>query len=181
MSNAAHLRGSAQWIRFPRVVCKTWVHHNGRQPVVLMGDAAHTAHFSDRLGHQAGAGGCDRAGALHRPFPDLGGGGRSARRALADYEAVRSVEVLKIQNAARNSTEWFENVARYVNLPAPQFAYSLLTRSQRISHENLRLRDKRLRGAVRGLDRPDRRAAPRAVAAAGAARCSRRSRCAAPR
>ena len=46
MSNAAHLRGSAQWIRFPRVVCRTWVHHNGRAPVVLMGDAAHTAHFS---------------------------------------------------------------------------------------------------------------------------------------
>ena len=46
MSNASHLRGSAQWIRFPRVVCRTWVHHNGRAPVVLMGDAAHTAHFS---------------------------------------------------------------------------------------------------------------------------------------
>jgi len=52
------------------------------------------------------------------------------------------IEVLKIQNAARNSTEWFENVARYTQLEAEQFAYSLLTRSQRISHENLRLRDK---------------------------------------
>ena len=50
--------------------------------------------------------------------------------------------MLKIQNAARNSTEWFEHVDRYVNLPPEQFAYSLLTRSQRISHENLRLRDK---------------------------------------
>jgi anthraniloyl-CoA monooxygenase len=57
MSNASHLRGSAQWIRFPRVVCQTWVHHNGRAPVVLMGDAAHTAHFSIGSGHQAGAGG----------------------------------------------------------------------------------------------------------------------------
>ncbi|MPT38484.1 MAG: bifunctional salicylyl-CoA 5-hydroxylase/oxidoreductase, partial [Achromobacter sp.] len=57
------------------------------------------------------------------------------------YEEVRSVEVLKIQNAARNSTEWFENVARYADLEPEQFAYSLLTRSQRISHENLRLRD----------------------------------------
>ncbi|MDB5731807.1 MAG: hypothetical protein JWQ03_1702, partial [Variovorax sp.] len=62
--------------------------------------------------------------------------------ALTDYEAVRSVEVLRIQNAARNSTEWFEHVERYVNLPPEQFAYSLLTRSQRISHENLRLRDR---------------------------------------
>jgi anthraniloyl-CoA monooxygenase len=60
---------------------------------------------------------------------------------MAAYQATRSIEVLKIQNAARNSTEWFENVARYVNLPPQQFAYSLLTRSQRISHENLRLRD----------------------------------------
>jgi anthraniloyl-CoA monooxygenase len=62
--------------------------------------------------------------------------------ALARYEAERSVEVLKIQNAARNSTEWFENVERYTAFEAEQFAYSLLTRSQRISHENLRLRDK---------------------------------------
>jgi anthraniloyl-CoA monooxygenase len=60
---------------------------------------------------------------------------------LQRYEARRSVEVLKIQNAARNSTEWFENVQRYSAMPIEQFAYSLLTRSQRISHENLRLRD----------------------------------------
>ncbi|MDP9018513.1 MAG: bifunctional salicylyl-CoA 5-hydroxylase/oxidoreductase, partial [Candidatus Eremiobacteraeota bacterium] len=61
--------------------------------------------------------------------------------ALAAYEAERRLEVLRLQNAARNSTEWFENVARYAVLPPEQFAYSLLTRSQRISHENLRLRD----------------------------------------
>ncbi|HEY1231010.1 MAG TPA: FAD-dependent monooxygenase, partial [Ramlibacter sp.] len=136
MSNAAHLRGSAQWIRFPRVVCRTWVHHNGLQPVVLMGDAAHTAHFSVGSGTKlALEDAIELARCIGRSPGDL-------PRALADYEAVRSIEVLKIQNAARNSTEWFENVARYVNLPAPQFAYSLLTRSQRISHENLRLRDR---------------------------------------
>jgi len=136
MSNAAHLRGSAQWIRFPRVVCKTWIHHNGRQPVVLMGDAAHTAHFSIGSGTKLAL---EDAIELSRC---IGRSGGDLNRALADYEAIRSVEVLKIQNAARNSTEWFENVARYVNLPPQQFAYSLLTRSQRISHENLRLRDK---------------------------------------
>ncbi|MGC8141184.1 hypothetical protein ACP3W2_27560, partial [Salmonella enterica] len=65
----------------------------------------------------------------------------SLRAGLQRYEAVRGVEVLKIQNAARNSTEWFENIARYEDLEPEQFAYSLLTRSQRISHENLRLRD----------------------------------------
>lgn len=136
MSNASHLRGSAQWIRFPRVVCRTWVHHNGRAPVVLMGDAAHTAHFSVGSGTKlALEDSIELARCIGRSPGDL-------VQALRDYEAVRSIEVLKIQNAARNSTEWFENVARYVNLPPEQFAYSLLTRSQRISHENLRLRDR---------------------------------------
>jgi anthraniloyl-CoA monooxygenase len=136
MSNAAHLRGSSQWIKFPRVVCRTWVHHNGRAPVVLMGDAAHTAHFSIGSGTKlALEDAIELARCIGRRPGDLEG-------ALADYEAARSVEVLKIQNAARNSTEWFENVDRYVHLPPEQFAYSLLTRSQRISHENLRLRDR---------------------------------------
>ncbi len=136
MSNAAHLRGSTQWIRFPRVMCRTWVHHNGRAPVVLMGDAAHTAHFSIGSGTKlALEDSIELARCIGKSPGDLA-------RALADYEAVRSVEVLRIQNAARNSTEWFENVARYAQLPPEQFAYSLLTRSQRISHENLRLRDR---------------------------------------
>ncbi|MBV9892173.1 MAG: bifunctional salicylyl-CoA 5-hydroxylase/oxidoreductase, partial [Rhizobacter sp.] len=139
MSNAAHLRGSAQWIRFPRVVCKTWVHRGGPRgetPIVLMGDAAHTAHFSVGSGTKlALEDAIELARSVARHSGELGA-------ALVDYEAVRSVEVLKIQNAARNSTEWFEHVHRYVHLPPEQFAYSLLTRSQRISHENLRLRDK---------------------------------------
>ena len=136
ISNASHLRGSAQWVKFPRVVCGTWVHHNGRAPVVLMGDAAHTAHFSVGSGTKlALEDAIELARCIARSPADL-------TQALHQYEAVRSVEVLKIQNAARNSTEWFENVARYVQLPPQQFAYSLLTRSQRISHENLRLRDR---------------------------------------
>jgi len=83
------------------------------------------------------------------------------RTALATYEAERSVEVLKLQNAARNSTEWFEHVDRYTSFDALQFAYSLLTRSQRISHENLRLRDA---GFVRSAESWY---AQRGVAAAG--------------
>jgi len=140
MSNASHLRGSAQWIRFPRVVCQGWVHHNGRAPVVLMGDAAHTAHFSIGSGTKLAL---EDAIELARCIGKVAGGlPNSLPAALEAYEATRSIEVLKIQNAARNSTEWFEHVDRYVNLPPAQFAYSLLTRSQRISHENLRLRDK---------------------------------------
>ncbi|HET7793584.1 MAG TPA: bifunctional salicylyl-CoA 5-hydroxylase/oxidoreductase [Rhizobacter sp.] len=135
MSNAAHLRGSSQWIRFPRVVCKRWVHHNGKAPVVLMGDAAHTAHFSIGSGTKlALEDAIDLADRIADHPGNLAG-------ALQAYEAERSIEVLKIQNAARNSTEWFENVERHARLEPEQFAYSLLTRSQRISHENLRLRD----------------------------------------
>ncbi|HSV82551.1 MAG TPA: bifunctional salicylyl-CoA 5-hydroxylase/oxidoreductase [Ramlibacter sp.] len=136
ISNASHLRGSAQWIRFPRVVCQRWVHHNGRAPVVLMGDAAHTAHFSIGSGTKLAL---EDAIELARCVANSPG---ELNLALQAYEAARSVDVLRIQNAARNSTEWFENVDRYAALPPAQFAYSLLTRSQRISHENLRLRDK---------------------------------------
>jgi anthraniloyl-CoA monooxygenase len=139
MSNAAHLRGSSQWIRFPRVVCKTWVHPNGgangRTPVVLMGDAAHTAHFSIGSGTKLALEDAIELAA------DLQAQPNDVAAALQAYEARRSVEVLKIQNAARNSTEWFENVERHARLDPEQFAYSLLTRSQRISHENLRQRD----------------------------------------
>jgi anthraniloyl-CoA monooxygenase len=137
LSNATHLRGSAQWIRFPRVVCKSWVHWRGNVPVVLMGDAAHTAHFSVGSGTKLALEDAIELARCIDERPD------DLRGALHKYEAVRGVEVLRIQNAARNSTEWFENVARYANLPPEQFAYSLLTRSQRISHENLRLRDRR--------------------------------------
>jgi anthraniloyl-CoA monooxygenase len=138
ISNAAHLRGSAIWIRFPRVVCQRWVHQaevGGRRvPVVLMGDAAHTAHFSIGSGTKLAL---EDAIDLADEFAN----GADLDTVLQGYEARRSVEVLKIQNAARNSTEWFENVERYSGMGIEQFAYSLLTRSQRISHENLRLRD----------------------------------------
>jgi anthraniloyl-CoA monooxygenase len=115
-------------------------------PIVLMGDAAHTAHFSIGSGTKLAL---EDAIELNRCLMaknfDLTEG-------LQHYEEVRSVEVLKIQNAARNSTEWFENVARYANFEPEQFVYSLMTRSQRISHENLRLRDpKWLEGYERWL------------------------------
>jgi anthraniloyl-CoA monooxygenase len=107
--------------------------------VVLMGDAAHTAHFSIGSGTKLAL---EDAIELAHSFARLGDSPQHLPQVLRDYEAIRSVEVLKIQNAARNSTEWFENVKRYTALETEQFAYSLLTRSQRISHENLRLRDK---------------------------------------
>ncbi|MFZ6709106.1 bifunctional salicylyl-CoA 5-hydroxylase/oxidoreductase [Undibacterium sp. TC9W] len=140
MSNATHLRGSANWIKFPRIICKNWVHwtqlNNKRVPVVLMGDAAHTAHFSIGSGTKLAL---EDAIELARSFEKHGEQGMDA--VLEAYQDLRSIEVLKIQSAARNSMEWFENVQRYTAMEAPQFAYSMLTRSQRLSHENLRVRD----------------------------------------
>ena len=141
MSNAAHLRGSAMWMQFPRVICKSWVHwtHAERDkpiPVVLMGDAAHTAHYSIGSGTKLAL---EDAIDLANTFAQHAGADMTT--VLQAYEDRRSVEVLKIQNAARNSTAWFEHVDRYTHMDIEQFTYSLLTRSQRISHENLRLRD----------------------------------------
>ena len=130
ITNAAHLRGSAAWINFRRVLCNRWSFDN----VVLLGDAAHTAHFSIGSGTKLALEDAIKlAEVLSRPG-DLA-------TALADYEAERHVEVLKIQNSARNSTDWFETVDRYIGFDLPQFTYALMTRSQRVSHENLRLRD----------------------------------------
>lgn len=140
MSNSSHLRGSASWIKFPRIICQRWVHQNqinGKDvPVVLMGDAAHTAHFSIGSGTKLAL---EDAIELANCFAQHGDKGMQA--VMDAYQDLRAIEVLKIQSAARNSMEWFENVNRYTAMQAPQFAYSMLTRSQRLSHENLRLRD----------------------------------------
>ena len=130
LSNARHIRGSA-WLNFPRVLCKKWSHEN----IVLMGDAAATAHFSIGSGTKlAMESAISMADYLHRE-PTM-------QAAFEKYEDARRLEVLRLQSAARNSLEWFEEVERYLHLDPVQFNYSLLTRSQRISHENLRLRDK---------------------------------------
>lgn len=129
LSNARHAAGSP-WINFPRVSNARWSHGN----TVLMGDAAHSAHFSIGSGTKLALEDAIALARILREQPDI-------PAALAAYEAERRVDVLRIQSAARNSTEWFEHVARYASMRPQQFAYSLLTRSQRISHENLRLRD----------------------------------------
>ena len=140
MSNARHLRGSA-WLNFNRLICGAWSHFNGRSHVVLMGDAAHTAHFAIGSGTKLAL---EDAIELTRQFRSLGGTPDRIPEVLAAYERVRAVDVARIQNAARNAMEWFEVVgSRYADALEPeQFMYSLLTRSQRISHENLRLRDR---------------------------------------
>ncbi len=130
MSNAAHLRGSAVWMNFPRVICGKWYHEN----VVLMGDAAATGHFSIGSGTRLAF---DSAIAL----ADYLHSEPTLEQAFSRYQDERRLEVLRLQSAARNSLEWFEEVERYLTQDPVQFTYNLLTRSQRISHENLRLRD----------------------------------------
>jgi len=132
MSNATHLPGPQAWLNFRRIVCSRWDYEN----LILLGDAAHTAHFSIGSGTKLALEDAIKlAEVLNRP-------GLTREAALAEYQAERNLEVLKLQNSARNSTEWFETLDRYLHFEPIQFAYSLLTRSQRVSHENLRLRDR---------------------------------------
>ncbi|MEY3253822.1 MAG: hypothetical protein RL227_2795, partial [Pseudomonadota bacterium] len=140
LSNARHLRGSA-WLNFQRITCEQWVHHNGHQHVVLMGDAVHTAHFAIGSGTKLAL---EDAIELTRQFQLLGDRAECIPQVLQAYQQLRRVDVLRIQNAAWNAMEWFEVCGeRYCDQLEPeQFMYSMLTRSQRISHENLRLRDK---------------------------------------
>jgi len=142
MSNARHLRGSA-WLNFNRVLCERWSYKN----IVLLGDSAATAHFSVGSGSKLALESAIALADYLHSEPDMAS-------AFRRYEDERRLEVLRLQSAARNSTEWFENVERYLNLDPVQFNYSLLTRSQRISHENLRERDKIwLGGAERWFER----------------------------
>ncbi|MFK7878790.1 bifunctional salicylyl-CoA 5-hydroxylase/oxidoreductase [Roseobacter sp.] len=128
MTNAHHIRGSA-WLSFPRVLCENWSYEN----IVLMGDASASAHFSIGSGTKLAL---ESAIALAEYVHSL-----PLKDAFARYQNDRRLEVLRLQSAARNSLEWFEDVHRYLGLHPVQFNYSLLTRSQRISHENLRKRD----------------------------------------
>ncbi|MEQ8405785.1 MAG: bifunctional salicylyl-CoA 5-hydroxylase/oxidoreductase [Oceanicaulis sp.] len=130
MSNARHIRGSA-WLNFPRVLCETWRYKN----IILLGDAAHTAHFSIGSGTKLAL---EDAIKLSEVLDDKD---LSLEAGVEQYQDERRVEVLKLQSAARNSTEWFEDLERYIEFPTIQFMYALLTRSQRVSHENLRVRD----------------------------------------
>ncbi len=135
------IRNRSVWRQFPTIVNRCWSAGN----VVLIGDAAHTAHFSVGSGTRLAM--LD-AIALARAMEGLDGPGRVARvdrrdlaAALTAYEDERRRPVESLQRAAQASLQWFEDTERYLRLEPTQFAFSLLTRSLRISHENLRERD----------------------------------------
>jgi anthraniloyl-CoA monooxygenase len=123
---------NSRWIRFVTVRNRSWRSGN----VVLLGDAAHTAHFSIGSGTKLAM---EDAVALAWSFNEHGTGGLDA--ALAAYEAERRPVVESTQRAAQGSLEWFEGIDRYVDQPRRQFAFNLLTRSRRVTYDNLRLRD----------------------------------------
>ncbi|HEY8256392.1 MAG TPA: bifunctional salicylyl-CoA 5-hydroxylase/oxidoreductase [Gemmatimonadales bacterium] len=118
------------WRRFPTVRNARW--HSGN--VVLLGDAAHTAHFSVGSGTKLAM---EDAIALATALKAE----RSIPAALASYESTRRPQVESLQRAAQASLEWFESVERYHDTEPLQFAFNLLTRSLRITHENLMVRD----------------------------------------
>ena len=124
------LKNRSLWRRFPTVRNARWHAEN----VVLLGDAAHTAHFSVGSGTKlAMEDAIALAGALQRY--------RAVPEALAAYEAERRPAVESLQRAAQVSLQWFEDTERYMDLEPIQFAFNLLTRSLRITHDNLRVRD----------------------------------------
>ncbi|MFF7896299.1 bifunctional salicylyl-CoA 5-hydroxylase/oxidoreductase [Streptomyces sp. NPDC007907] len=123
---------NSTWTTFRTVVNDRWSHGN----LVLLGDAAHTAHFSIGSGTKLAV---EDALALAACLEEQG----SLSEALAAYETERRPVVASTQRAARASLEWFENLPLYVDQPPRQFAFNLLTRSRRVTHDNLRLRDAR--------------------------------------
>ena len=127
------LKNRSLWRRFPVVRNQNWFHKN----IVLLGDAAHTAHFSIGSGTKLAM---EDAIALSESLRTES----SLDAALQRYEQTRRPAVESLQRAAQVSLEWFENTERYMELEPKQFGFSLLTRSLRITHENLRLRDQTL-------------------------------------
>lgn len=128
---------NSTWTTFRTVVNDRWSHGN----TVLLGDAAHTAHFSIGSGTKLAVEDALALAACLEEQPSL-------EQALAAYEAERKPVVTSTQRAARASLEWFENLGLYLDQPPRQFAFNLLTRSRRVTHDNLRLRDARFTGAV---------------------------------
>ncbi|MGA5604976.1 bifunctional salicylyl-CoA 5-hydroxylase/oxidoreductase [Streptomyces griseoincarnatus] len=135
---------NSAWTTFRTVVNERWSHGN----VVLLGDAAHTAHFSIGSGTKLAVEDALALAACLSEQPTL-------TDALHAYEAERRPVVASTQRAARASLEWFENLALYLRQPPRQFAFNLLTRSRRVTHDNLRLRDAHFTEAVeRGFGCP---------------------------
>ncbi len=121
---------NSRWISFGTLRCASWSQEN----VVLLGDAAHTAHFSIGSGTKLAMEDALALAACLHEQPGLD-------QALAAYEAERKPVVASTQRAAQSSLEWFENLGQYTGQEPEQFAFNIITRSRRVTYDNLRLRD----------------------------------------
>ncbi len=135
---------NSRWINFVTVRNRRWCVDN----VVLLGDAAHTAHFSIGSGTKLAM---EDAVALAWAFRAHGDDVLAATDA---YESERRPIVESTQRAAQASLEWFEGIGRYAGQERLQFAFNLLTRSRRVTYENLRLRDPEFVHSVHPDPRP---------------------------
>ncbi|PRA13114.1 oxidoreductase [Arthrobacter sp. MYb211] len=124
------LTNNSKWINFTTVRNENWRHEN----IVLLGDSAHTAHFSIGSGTKLAMEDALALAACLHEHADVD-------RALAAYETERRPVVESTQRAAQASLEWFENIGQYKDQDPVQFCFNLLTRSRRITAENLKLRD----------------------------------------
>jgi anthraniloyl-CoA monooxygenase len=140
---ADHLDGlglvgnNSKWLHFPTITCESWHHEN----IVMMGDAIHTAHFSIGSGTKLAM---EDAISLSNVILS----GKGLTEAFAEYEEGRKPDVESLQRAAKASLEWFEGADRYRHMEPEQFVFSLLTRSQRVTYDNLRLRDEEYMAGV---------------------------------
>ena len=126
------------WRNFPVIRCEHWSHENA----VLVGDAAHTAHWSIGSGTKLAL---EDVIALHAAVMR---NGSDTRKALREYETERRPEADRITHSANTSLQWFENVRRFWHMDPVQFNFSLLSRSKQITYENLRMRDPGVISAV---------------------------------
>lgn len=137
LAGHAVLSNNSKWLNFTTVKNRSWRHGN----IVLLGDAAHTAHFSIGSGTKLAMEDSLALAACLHEHQDL-------ETALAAYETERRPVVESTQRAAQASLEWFERIGQYKSQAPTQFAFNLLTRSRRITQENLRLRDPEFAEAV---------------------------------
>ena len=128
---------NSRWLSFATLRCDSWYDGN----VVLIGDAAHTAHFSIGSGTKLAMEDALALAACLHEHGTASHGHRVIPAALAAYEAERRPVVASTQRAAQASLEWFENLGQYTGQEPEQFAFNIMTRSRRVTHDNLRLRD----------------------------------------
>ncbi|HET7338508.1 MAG TPA: bifunctional salicylyl-CoA 5-hydroxylase/oxidoreductase [Candidatus Dormibacteraeota bacterium] len=149
LGGAALLGNNSRWIRFPTVRTRCWRDGN----VILIGDAAHTAHFSIGSGTKLAMEDALALAACLHENPNV-------ETALIAYEKERRPVVESAQRAAQASLEWFENIGQYVHQEPLQFAFNLLTRSRRVTYSNLKVRDPEFVARVEGWFNSDGAAVP---------------------